>query len=130
MVEEVEGTEATPEPGEGSTGTASGPSQEERTWALLAHILGLVASFIAPLVIWLVKKDESAFVGDQALEALNFQITVLLAFLACFLLSFVCVGFFLMPVVGVYALVMAILAALKANEGQRYRYPITLRLVR
>jgi len=106
-----------------------GPTQDERTWALLAHALSLVGSFVAPLVIWLVKKEESRFVADHALESLNFQITVGIAgFIAA---ALTCVGgFFLLPVIAVYALVMVILATLKASEGKSYQYPLTLRLVK
>lgn len=124
-----------PPPPGGSSGGPSGPaaggglSQEERTWALLAHILTLVGGFVAPLVIWLVKKEESAFVADHAKESLNFQITLTIALIISAALVCVWIGVLLMPLVGIYGLVMVILATLKANEGELYEYPFTLRLI-
>ena len=124
-----------PPPPGGSSGGPSGPaaggglSQEERTWALLAHILTLVGGFVAPLVIWLVKKEESAFVADHAKESLNCQITLTIALIISAALVCVWSGVLLMPLVGIYGLVMVILATLKANEGELYEYPFTLRLI-
>jgi hypothetical protein len=107
----------------------SGLTQDERTWALLSHVLSLVGGFVAPLVIWLVKKEDSAYVAEHALESLNFQITVTIAWLVAFALA--CIGgFFLLPVIAVYALVMIIIATLKASEGKSYQYPLTLRLIK
>ena len=108
------------------------PTQDERTWAMLAHLSPLVASliglpFVGPLVVWLMKKDESPFVGDQAREALNFQIAVLIAILIC---TATCVGVILLPIVGIGAIVYEILAAVEANKGVYYRYPYTLRLIK
>lgn len=108
---------------------AGGPTQDERTWALLAHVLSIVGSFIAPLVIWLVKKEDSAFVAEHARESLNFQITVAIASIAASALICVGIGALLLPVIAVADLVLVILATLKAGEGEPYRYPLTLRLV-
>jgi uncharacterized Tic20 family protein len=102
------------------------PNQDERTWALIAHISPIVVAFIGPLVIWLIKKDESPFVGDQAKEALNFQLAVLIAVLVC---TATCVGVVLAPVVGVAGLVYSIIAAIESNKGVYYRYPYTIRLI-
>lgn len=112
------------------------PSQEDRTGALLAH-LSAFAGFVVPfghiggpLVMWLIKKDSSPFVADQALEALNFQITFTIAMLISIVLIFVLVGILTTAVLGVAWLVLIVVAAVKANEGTRYRYPFTLRLVK
>jgi uncharacterized Tic20 family protein len=107
------------------------PTQDERTWALLAHLSGLIAGvvglpFLGPLIVWLVKKDESPFVGDQAKEALNFQIAVLIAVVVCLI---TCVGAILAPVIGIAGLVFSIIGALEANKGVYYRYPYTIRLI-
>jgi uncharacterized Tic20 family protein len=118
-----------------------GPSREERQWALLAHLSALLAGlltghwlgvgcFIGPLIIWLAKREGMPFVDDQAKEALNFNITVAIAALVCGLLMFVLIGFVLLPILGVLWLVCLILAAIKANEGERYRYPFALRLIK
>ncbi|MEO1969958.1 MAG: DUF4870 domain-containing protein [Pirellulaceae bacterium] len=99
-------------------------SSDERTWAMLAHLSILVLGVIGPLVIWLVKKEESKFVADQAMEALNFHIAVLIAtvVLACTVVGPV--------VVAIGAVVYGIIAGLEANKGVYYRYPYTLRLIK
>ncbi|MEY2149447.1 MULTISPECIES: DUF4870 domain-containing protein [Rhodanobacter] len=118
-----------------------GPSREERQWALFAHLSALLAGlltghwlgvgcFIGPLIIWLAKREGMPFVDDQAKEALNFNITVAIAALVCGLLMFVLIGFVLLPILGVLWLVCVILAAIKANEGERYRYPFALRFIK
>jgi len=97
---------------------------------------GSVGFFIGPLVIWQMKKDTMPFVNDQAKEALNFAITVSLACLALLILTLVTLGvgallaFPLMAIIGIAALVLVIMAAIKANEGVAYRYPFALRLVK
>lgn len=113
-----------------------GFSDGERLWATLAHLSGLlgwiipIGNIIAPLVVWFWQKDKSAFVSDQAKEALNFQITVTLAAAASSLLMFVLIGFLLLGLVGLFALVVMVIAAVKAYRGQYYRYPLSFRFVR
>lgn len=112
------------------------PSSEQRQWAMFAHLsalIGLIVPFgnvLGPLVIWLVQKDKMAFVDDQGKEALNFQITVFGAAVISFFLMFILIGFLLIFVVGLGALVFTIIAAIKANEGVAYRYPLTIRLIK
>jgi len=113
------------------------PSVEERNWAVLAHLsalLGLVVwaagMLLGPLIVWLVKRDTLPFVNDQAREALNFQITVFLAGIVCTALIFVLIGIPLLVALGLFDLVFVIIAAVKANEGVAYRYPICLRLIK
>ncbi len=114
----------------------AGPTQEERNWALGAHLSGLlgyvlvVGSVIGPLVIWLVKKEESDYIAEQALEALNFQITILILSLICAVLTLCVVGVFLLIPLVVAGLVLTIMAAVAASRGEPYRYPFSLRLVR
>ena len=109
--------------------------QEERSLGLACHLLAFVGmvfpfgNILGPLVIWLVKKDDSAFVDDQGKEALNFNITISIAGFVAFLLTFVVIGAFLLPIIGIFWLVMTIVAAVKANGGEYYRYPLTLRLI-
>lgn len=104
-------------------------------WAMLAHLsalLGLAIPFgnvIAPLVVWLVKREQSAFVAEQAKEALNFNITITIGALVCVVLAFVFIGILLGIPLFFYWLVMTIIAGIKANEGVSYRYPFALRLV-
>ncbi len=112
------------------------PSAEERNWALAAHLAGLlgylvvVGSIVGPLVVWLVKKEESEFIADQALEALNFQITVFLLTVVCIVLALCVVGALLLIPLAVADLVFTIVAAMAASRGERYRYPFSLRLVK
>jgi hypothetical protein len=111
------------------------PSDEERQWALFAHLAALAGfiipfgNLIGPLIIWQVKKAELPFVDEQGKEALNFQITVSLAVLVCILLMAVLIGLLLLPVVAIGALVLTVIGAIKANGGEHYRYPLTLRLI-
>jgi hypothetical protein len=136
-----------PPTGGGGAGGGSGaglgqPSKDARTWAMLGHLTSLIgfliplANIIAPLVIWLIKKDEHEFVDDQGKESLNFQITMTIVSLVLLVLgfvgSFVCIGFifFLLLIpLGIAVLVFVIIAAIKSNEGERYRYPMTMRLI-
>ena len=112
------------------------PSAEERQWAMFAHLSALVGviiplgSLIGPLVIWLIKKDTLPFVNDQAKEALNFNITVAIAAIICWVLFFVLIGFVLLPALAIAWLVFVIIGTIKANEGTAYRYPFTLRLIK
>jgi len=105
---------------------------DQRTMALAAHLLGIFTGFIGALIIWLINKDDAskAFVTDQSKEALNFQITVAIAMFACIILTFVVIGAFLAPIVGLLSLVFSIIAAVKANNGEAYRYPFALRLIK
>lgn len=102
---------------------------DERLWALLAHLSIFVLSIIGPILILVLLGKRSAFVADQAREALNFHITVLIAGLVSFVLCFVLIGFVLLPIVIVGSMVLGVIAALQANQGIPYRYPLTLRLV-
>ena len=127
---------------------ASAPSDEEKKWALFAHLSILVGglvtfgwaasfgSFIGPLIIWLIQKDKMPFVADQAKEALNFGITLTLACFVLLMLTIFSLGLGALITVpafmaiGIAALVLVIIAAIKANEGVAYRYPVALRLVK
>jgi hypothetical protein len=118
------------------TGIAEEVSAEQRQWAFFAHLSALsgfiipFGNLLGPLIIWQVKKNEMPFVDDQGKEAVNFQITVSIAVIACFLLFLVLIGFLLLPLVGIAALVLTIIAAVRANNGEAYRYPFALRLIK
>ena len=103
------------------------PTSDEKTMALLSHVLTFVAGFIAPLIIYLIKKDESPFVTAHAKESLNFQITVFLAIIVLFISV---IGILLVWLVGIAALVLVIMATIKASEGKLYKYPVNLRLIK
>jgi len=107
-------------------------SQDDKTMAMIGHLSGIVAGFIGPLIIWLINKDKTdkEWLNNQAKEALNFQITVLIAYFAGGILTMVLIGFLIIFAVMVGNLVLCIMAGLKANEGVDYRYPMTLRLIK
>lgn len=112
------------------------PDKDSRTWGMLCHLsafAGLIIPFggiLAPLIIWLIKKDEIDFVNDQGKESINFQITIFIAALICFVLMFIGIGFILIFALAIYAIVMIIIASIKANDGTYYRYPYSLRLIK
>jgi len=115
---------------------AGSPSADEKTWGMLAHLSSLVGfvipfgNVLGPLVVWMIKKETMPFVDDQGKEALNFQITVMIAGLICIPLMFVLIGIPLMFVVAIAWLVLSIMAGLKAQNGVAYRYPFALRLIK
>jgi uncharacterized protein len=118
-------------------GAGSSVTENERTWGMLAHLSALVGvvvpvigCILGPLVVWLGRRDQSAFVEAQAKEALNFNISVVLASIVCSLLMLVFIGFILIAALYIAWLVMTLIAAIKASEGIAYRYPYTLRLVK
>ena len=112
------------------------PSADDKQWGMFAHLSalsGVVIPFgniIGPLVVWQIKKDTLPFAADQGKEALNFNITMLIAAFIGFLLTFVLIGLVLLPLIGIAWLVFTILAGIKANEGVAYRYPFALRLIK
>ncbi len=112
---------------------------QARGWAMLCHIGTLPAliipagNIIVPLVLWIVKKDESDFVDDQGKESLNFQISltiylILAGFLA--ILGMVTISKILMFLVGVFGIICVITATIKAHRGERYRYPFCIRFIK
>jgi len=103
---------------------------DQRLWATLAHIGPIIIGFVAPLVIWLVYRERGQYVEDQSKEALNFQITLTIAAAVSGLLIFAIIGLVLLPIVAIGGLVLMIMAAIAANKGQAYRYPVSLRLVK
>lgn len=120
-------------------------SPEDRQWAMFAHLSGLIAmwvgwlGFLGPLIIWLIKKDQSRFVDDQGKEALNFQLNMLLAVIVLGILTapvaFITLGLGLLLMIPLFLVlfaievIMPILAALKVNAGEAYRYPYIIRIV-
>lgn len=108
--------------------------QDQRTLALVAHLLGILTWVVGPLIIWLISKDDvnKGFVTDQAKEALNFQITITIAYIIAIILMMVTLGllFFLPTLVWIASLVFCILGGVKANNGEAYRYPFAIRLIK
>lgn len=113
----------------------SGLSNEVRNWALAAHLSAfagawMALAFLGPLVVWLMKRHDHPFVATHAREALNFNLSVLLYAIVGFVLIFMLVGFLLLPLIGLMWLVFTVVAAIRASNGEPYRYPFTIRFVR
>ncbi|MEN8707449.1 MAG: DUF4870 domain-containing protein [Nocardioides marinisabuli] len=117
------------------SGPPAGLTPDERTWGGAAHwssFVGLVLgglSFVGPLLVLLLKGSTSPYVRRQAVESLNFQLSMLIYLAVSFVLAFVLIGFLLLPVVGVLWLVFTIIGSVKSAEGGEYRYPLTIRMV-
>ena len=109
---------------------AQTPSNDDRNLAMLAHLLGIVSGFVGALIIWLIKKDQSPFVDEQGKEALNFQITMMIAIVGSWILMFVLIGMLLMPLLLIANLVFCILAAVAVSRGEHYKYPFAIRLLK
>jgi uncharacterized protein len=112
-------------------------SQEDRNWGMIAHLAALAAFIVpffggvlGPLIVYLVKKDTSAFGADSAKEALNFNITVIIGYCVTGLLVIVWIGIPLMFALWIAWLILTIVAAVRASEGVAYRYPATIRFLK
>lgn len=105
-------------------------SQDSKNMAMLCHLLGLFTSFLGPLILWLIKKDKDEYVDQQGKEALNFQITIIIASIVSAILTFICIGFIMAIFVSVLDIVFSIIAAVAASKGQDYRYPVSIRLLK
>jgi uncharacterized Tic20 family protein len=114
-------------------------NKDARMWAMICHLAGLamfipivpiIGNVIGPLIFWQIKKNEHPFVDEQGKEAVNFQISMLIYGIAAGLLIFACVGVVLVPAVVIVDVVFLLIAAVKANNGEHYRYPLTIRFIK
>lgn len=141
------GGEQTQKPAKADKGASAdqGQASEEvgkdaRRWAMACHLAGLawliwwivpaIGGILGPLIVWQVKKDEHSFVDEHGKEAFNFQTSMLIYAVVSAVLCSACIGFVLLPAVMVVDIVFAILAAVRAGNGQTYRYPLTIRFVK
>ena len=112
------------------------PSKDECTWAMLCHFsafAGLIfpfGNFLAPLIIWLIKKEELPFVEDQGKEVLNFQISMTIYLLISGILCIILIGIPIVIGLVIFCFIITIIAAISANDGKSYRYPMNLRLIK
>lgn len=110
-------------------------TKDERTWAMLCHLstlAGFVIPFgniVGPLVMWTIKKDEFPLVEDQGKEALNFQISMTIYIIVAVILILLLVGIPLLIGLGIFDLIVTVIAAINANDGVKYRYPLCIRFV-
>jgi uncharacterized Tic20 family protein len=119
-------------------------NKDARMWAMFCHLAGLcglipivpvIGSVIGPLILWQIKKDEFSFVSDQGKEAVNFQISILLySLISGIVCAITCVGIPLIPfvvgIIGILDIVFLVIASIKANNGESYRYPLTIRFIK
>lgn len=113
------------------------PGKEERNWAMGCHLAAFggywlsfsFAQLIAPFVVWLIKRNDGDFIDDQGKEAVNFQLSLLLYTLICFILFFLVIGMFLILPLMIFGFVCPIVAAVKASDGQKFRYPMCIRFI-
>jgi uncharacterized protein len=112
------------------------PNADTTNWAMFAHLSALAGfiipfgNILGPLIIWLTKGKEIEFVGTEAKEALNFQITVFFIAIVGWVLVFVLIGFLVLALLALADVILVVLAAISASKGEPYRYPFTLRLVK
>lgn len=111
-------------------------AKDERMWGMLVHLsslAGLVIPFgtiLGPLVIWLIKRDQSYFVDQQGKEALNFNISITIYYIASFILFLIFIGYITALATFVVWVVCLITAAVNTNKGVPYRYPLTIRFIK
>ncbi len=118
-------------------GSSVEPSREVRKWAMLCHLIAMVGMLgngigflLGPLVVWLLKKEDHPFVDDQGKEAVNSQITMLLALLISVPLMLVIIGIFTAILAAILMTILPIFAAVRANDGITYRYPLSIRFIK
>lgn len=120
-----------PPPPPATARAALAPSGNDKIWAILSHLSCLVGIwFIVPLVVYLAMRNESAYASENAKEALNFHISLFIYVLCSIPLAFMFIGIPLLVVLGIGALILSIVAAVKAADGAIYRYPLTIRLIK
>jgi uncharacterized Tic20 family protein len=123
-----------------SASVPGSPGKDERTWAMVAHLSAFtyyitgIGIVLGPLIVWLAKRDGNPFVDEQAKEALNFQISILIyyaaAILMCFTVILAVIGIPVLIGLHIFQIVCVIIAAIKANDGVHFRYPACIRLVK
>ncbi len=123
--------------GEPASTSGGGIPEQARTWAMACHLMALsgvivqgIGFVLGPLITWLIKKDDHPFIDEQGKEAVNFQITMLMALIVSAFLCFIFIGFVLLPVIAIGDIVFTVIAALKAKEGEHYRYPFAFRFIK
>lgn len=110
--------------------------RQARMWAMLCHLSAFsfwiipFGHILGPLIIWLIKRDDHPFINEQGKESLNFQISLSIYLIVSAILVLALIGFVLFFIVGIVGFIFVIVAAVKANEGVSYRYPLTIRFLR
>ena len=106
------------------------PTSDEKTMSMIANAGGIFFGFLPALLIYLIKGKESAFIKQESTEALNFQITLFIAYTVASILVIVLIGLLLLPVIWIGSVILMVMAAIANNNGQAYVYPVNLRLIK
>jgi uncharacterized protein len=111
--------------------------KSDRMWAMFCHLAALcgyflpvIGNILGPFLVWIAKRDQSAFIDQQGKEALNFQLTVSIALLVAVMLMVVVIGIFLLPLIALVDFILIVIAAASAYKGENFRYPFCLRFIR
>jgi len=114
--------------------------KKARQWAMFCHIAGLawmvwwlapvIGGVIGTLIVWQVKKDDDPFINESGRRAFNFQLSMLIYWVASAILCFACIGVVLVPTVTILDVVFTIIAAIRANNGEDYRYPLSIEFIK
>ncbi len=125
------------ETGAGTAGGSGAIPADAKKWAMICHISALsgllgngVGFILGPLIVWLIKKDDDPFIDEQGTEAVNFQLTMLIATIVSIPFCFILIGFLFLVVIFAMAVIFAIIAAIQASDGVHYRYPISIRMIK
>jgi len=121
---------AAPPQGKGEPQLVGPESSDAKTMAMLCHLLAIFTGWIGPLVIWLIKKDESPFINQQGKEALNFELTLMIGVVAGVATICIAVGGIILLAVSVVNIVFGILSTIEVNKGRPYRYPVCIRFIK
>lgn len=113
-----------------TTAPATIPTSDERLMAVLSHALVLITWILGPLIIYLLKKDESPYVAAHAKESLNFQLTMTVLYLISAVLVIILIGFLFLWVLNIVNVILIAVASVRASENKIYRYPFNLRLIK
>ena len=108
----------------------SSPSKDDQYWAMGCHLLALVTYFVGPLIMWLVRRERSAFIDEQGKEAVNFQLSMIIYLAVSYISIFLLIGIVLFPAVYIFDLVCVIIAAVKSYNGEHFRYPLCIRFIK
>lgn len=115
----------------------NGTSQDARKWAMFCHLASLLgltgipfANVLGPVIVWMMKREEDPFIDQAGKEAVNFQISMTIYIIVAALLILLVIGLILLPLIGLADLIFTIIAAIKSNDGEEYRYPLTIRFLK
>ena len=101
-------------------------TSDQRTYALFMHLGSLFVGFLVPLIMWLIKKEESPFIDDHGKQLMNWNISLIIYFVGSIMLILVVIGIFLLPILIILHIIFSIMGAVAANRGDQYRYPMAI----